>query len=204
MDMPMKCNTKPFCAASKRSERSCLIADLALPAKQTGLLWSTKGECSYLAIISFFVAHLLTIHGMNPVTLFSIINSTVRSCFMNIDIESSPILNHTYLNPTFLPFSCKSTVQAEKALCQQNCLLMDGILIGVTRLTLPLKQSLEWSPTSLSSLPDVTSRLDTKFENDMMKEEDILVLSLPEKKESLAIGSKRNVCERILSWWFGW
>lgn len=97
----------------------------------------------------------------------------------------------------------ESIVQAEKALCQQNCLLMDGVLIGVTRLTLPLKQSLEWNPTSsLSS--DVASRLDDKFQNDVMSEEDILLLASPKKKQSFVIGARRNVCERFLSWWFGW
>lgn len=99
----------------------------------------------------------------------------------------------------------ESVIQAEKALCQQNCLLMDGILVGVTGLTLPLKQSLEWNhSTSLSSLPDVTSRLDSKFETDELKEEDILLLSPSKNKQSFVIGEKRNVCERFLSWWFGW
>ena len=100
-----------------------------------------------------------------------------------------------------------SEIQATKALCQQNRLVMDGILIGVCSLTLSLKQSLDWNPTasmSLSSLPNVASRLDTKFETDAMKEEDILLMASSEKNQSLADGSKRSVCERFLSWWFGW
>jgi len=97
----------------------------------------------------------------------------------------------------------ESIVQAEKALCQQNCLLMDGVIVGVTRLTLSLKQSLEWNSTLLSSLPDVASRLDSKFQqNDAMKEEDILLMATPKKNREH--GGKRNVCEKFLSWWFGW
>jgi hypothetical protein len=108
-----------------------------------------------------------------------------------------------------------SVVQAEKALCQQNCLLLDDILVGVTRLTMSLKQSLDWNaPTAsapLSVLPDV--RLCDRFENsnnnnnnnNMMKEEDILLFSSPKKKQSLVVGGANgNVCERFLSWWFGW
>ena len=101
----------------------------------------------------------------------------------------------------------ESMVQAEKALCQQNCLLMDGVLVGVTRLTLPLKQSLEWNPTSLSSLPDVASRLDDKFQTGVeMTEEDILLLASPEKQhQSFMVGAaRRSLCERFLAWWFGW
>lgn len=118
------------------------------------------------------------------------------------------VLSHQRANrrSNWVAFEYESAVQAEKALCQQNRLLMDGILIGVCTLTLPLKQSLEWNSTSisLSSLPNVASRLDTKFETDAMKEEDILLLASPEKNQSLANGSKRSMCERFLSWWFGW
>lgn len=102
----------------------------------------------------------------------------------------------------------ETSLQAQKALSQQNCLLMDGVLVGVTGLTPSLKQSLEWNPTaSLSSLPQVASNLNNdKFQTGdvIINEEDILVLSPPNKKQSSITGGKGTVCDRFMSWWFGW
>lgn len=104
----------------------------------------------------------------------------------------------------------ESVVQAEKALCQQNCILTDGILVGVVRLTVPLQQSLDWNASTTSSLVlsstnVVASRLEPKFDQDEMTETDILVVESPKKKQPIEIaGAKGNVCERFLAWWFAW
>jgi hypothetical protein len=95
-------------------------------------------------------------------------------------------------------FQYESLLQTEKALCQQHCLLVDGIVIGTTRLTVSLRDKLDWNSASSSSAL-VPSRLLVYEEP---RDDEVLLLGngSPEKK----LVGRRNACDQVLSWIFGW
>mmetsp|Transcript_26186 Transcript_26186/g.36689 ORF Transcript_26186/g.36689 Transcript_26186/m.36689 type:complete len:308 (-) Transcript_26186:743-1666(-) len=109
----------------------------------------------------------------------------------------------------WLAMQYETSLQAEKALCQQHCMLEDGVLVGVTRMDPTLKQSLDWNvaPGPLKEEDVLGNRLEERFHQSQngsygMKEQDVL-LECPRGME-VSRGGKKNVCEQVLSWVFDW
>lgn len=110
------------------------------------------------------------------------------------------IVSHRSGRSNWVALEYESLLQTEKAL-SQTCLLMDGIMVGVTRLNLSLKQSLDWNSASTLLTPVRPFQ-----KSHTLKEEDVLLLTngSPKKQAQFEIGASRNVCGRLLAWWFGW
>ena len=110
------------------------------------------------------------------------------------------IVSHHLGQSNWVALEYESLLQREKALSQTS-LLMDGIMVGVTRLTLSLRQSLDWNSASTFSTQVQPFQVSQTF-----KEEDVLLLTngSPKKKTQFEIGASRDVCGRFLAWWFGW
>lgn len=110
------------------------------------------------------------------------------------------IVSHRSGRSNWVALEYESLLQTEKAL-SQTCLLMDGIMVGVTRLNLSLKESLDWNSASALS-----TQVQPFQESHTLKEEDVLFLTngSPKMQAQFEIGTSRNVCGRFLAWWFGW
>jgi Nup53/35/40-type RNA recognition motif len=110
------------------------------------------------------------------------------------------IVSHRLGQSNWVALEYESLLQTEKALTQ-TCLLMDGVVVGVTRLTLSLRQSLDWNSASTLS-----TQVQPFHKSHMFKEEDVLLLTngSPKNQTQFEIGASRNVCSRFLAWWFGW
>jgi hypothetical protein len=114
------------------------------------------------------------------------------------------IVSHRSGRSNWVALEYESLLQTEKALSQAS-LPMDGIVVGVTRLTLSLKQSLDRnSASTLSTATQVPPSFQKSHE---MKEEDVLLLTSGSPKTQAQFelrASSGNVCGRLLAWWFGW
>jgi hypothetical protein len=116
------------------------------------------------------------------------------------------IVSHRSGRSNWVALEYESLLQTEKALSQAS-LPMDGVVVGVTRLTLSLRQSLDWnSASTLSTTQQVPPSFQKRHE---LKEEDVLLLTSgsPRTQAQFEIGaasSSGNVCGRLLAWWFGW
>jgi hypothetical protein len=88
------------------------------------------------------------------------------------------------------PTGYESLLQMEKVL-SQTCLLMDGIMVGVMRLTLSLRQSLDWNSASTLS-----TQVQLFHKSHTFKEEDVLLLTngSPKYQTQFEIRASRNVC----------
>jgi hypothetical protein len=98
----------------------------------------------------------------------------------------------------------ESNLEAEKALCQQTCVLSDGSVVGVSRMDQKMSQSLDWDATAptaatAKSTGSATTPTATKSGLD---ESDVL---LQESKASYGSGKRGgSVCEKFLAFIFGW
>lgn len=89
----------------------------------------------------------------------------------------------------------ESYLEAEKALCQQTCILSEGAVVGVSRMDAKLSQTLDWNATPT----DVHTTRESKSMASVLGEDDVLM------SEKRAIGgTKSSVCEKFLTFIFGW
>lgn len=90
----------------------------------------------------------------------------------------------------------ESNLEAEKALCQQPCILSDGSVVGVCRMDQKLTQSLDWD-TSPASFEGKSGDLHSKSKNGL-EENDVIETGKTERH------GKTSVCEKFLAFIFGW
>eukprot|EP00545_Synedropsis_sp_CCMP1620_P001168 CAMPEP_0119006124 /NCGR_PEP_ID=MMETSP1176-20130426/2123_1 /TAXON_ID=265551 /ORGANISM="Synedropsis recta cf, Strain CCMP1620" /LENGTH=291 /DNA_ID=CAMNT_0006958011 /DNA_START=57 /DNA_END=932 /DNA_ORIENTATION=- len=91
----------------------------------------------------------------------------------------------------------ESNLEAEKARCQQTCILSDGCVVGVSRMDQKLSQSLDWDATPASV--EVSHGGVPPTAKSGMDEDDVL-----RKGKAYGNGKNGSVCEKMLAFVFGW
>jgi len=86
----------------------------------------------------------------------------------------------------------ESSLEVEKALCQKQCFLADGTLIGVCRMNENLRDSLNWTKSQ-----DDGER--PGYSRDVAIQEEDLYLEYPRHRKKAI-----SICERLLAIIFGW
>ena len=93
----------------------------------------------------------------------------------------------------------ESVLEAEKALCQQPCILSDGSVVGVCRIDKKLSSTLNFD-TSPMLLEGLVGREEQAIEvNSGLKESDVLATRTTKDR-----ANKASTCERVLAFLFGW
>lgn len=88
----------------------------------------------------------------------------------------------------------ESYLEAEKALCQQTCILSEGAVMGVSRMDAKLSQTLGWDTTPT----EVHTTVASKGMTSVLGEDDVLMSA---KRDNEA---KSSVCEKLMAFIFGW
>jgi hypothetical protein len=107
----------------------------------------------------------------------------------------------TGTNNNWVALHYESNLEAEKALCQQTCVLNDGSVVGVSRMDQKMSQSLDWGATITTPAAAGSTTGSATVNKSGLDESDVL---LQEQEASYESGKRGSVCEKLLSLIFGW